>query len=151
MKLSKQGEYGLRAVLYFAAHKAEGWLKVKTIAEQEGISVKFLEQIMLRLRKAGLLISQKGANGGYRLAKPADQMTLAEIVRAIEGAISPMMDGAHLQRLIERADTHCGLYTVLMKVRNAIVDILEKTTLRDVTKMTQECQERKRGVLVYQI
>src|SRR3989338_3802124 len=91
-------------------------LQSKAIAKEEKIPVKFLEQVLGRLRKEGLLISQKGAAGGYRLAKPADQITLAEVIRAIDGPLAPMLDAARLKELIEKGDPHCGLYNFLLEV-----------------------------------
>ncbi len=149
MKISKQGEYGLRAMLYLAVQEGVGdrrvlpLLQSRHIAQQEKIPVKFLEQVLGRLRKAGLLISQKGAAGGYRLAKPADQIALAEVIRAIDGPLSPMLDAARLKQLIEKGDQHCGLYNFLLEVRDAIAGILDKTTLTDVTRKTQECRQKQ--------
>lgn len=148
MKISKQGEYGLRAMLYLAGQKGVGaknvsFLQSRIIAQQEKIPVKFLEQVLGRLRKAGLLVSQKGAGGGYCLAKPAEQVTLAEVIRAIDGPLAPMLDAVRLKKLIEKGDQHCGLYNFLLEVRDAIAGILDKTTLTDVARKTQECQQKQ--------
>ncbi len=149
MKLSKQGEYGLRAMLYLVGQQGVGathaspLLQSRIIAQQEKIPVKFLEQVLGRLRKAGLLVSQKGAAGGYRLAKPADQIALAEVIRAIDGPLAPMLDAARLKQLIEKGDPHCGLYNFLLEVRDAIAGILDKTTLTDVARKTQECRQKQ--------
>ncbi|MBI1976240.1 MAG: Rrf2 family transcriptional regulator, partial [Candidatus Omnitrophica bacterium] len=148
MKISKQGEYGLRAMLYLALQKGVG-VASRHIAQQEKIPVKFLEQVLGRLRKAGLLISQKGAAGGYRLAKPADQITLAEVIRAIDGPLAPMLDAARLKQLIEKGDPHCGLYNFLLEVRDAIAGILDKTTLIDVVRKTEKCHQEKKEILMY--
>ena len=150
MKLSKQGEYGLRAMLYFAAQREGRRLSSKDIAEQERIPTKFLEQILARLRKTGLLVSQKGSRGGYQLAKATDQIMLAEVIRAIDGPLSPWGDEDYLRKLVEKADVHCGLYKVLLEVRDAIASVLEKTTLMDVVRSTEEClQEKKKNPMYY--
>jgi Rrf2 family protein len=148
MKISKQGEYGLRAMLYLAGQEGVGAknvspLQSRKIAQKENIPVKFLEQILARLRKAGLLVSQKGAGGGYRLAKPAEQVTLAEVIRAIDGPLAPILNAVRLKELIEKRDPHCGLYNFLLEVRDAIAGILDKTTLMDVTRKTEECRQKQ--------
>lgn len=148
MKISKQGEYGLQAMLYLAGQKGVGaknvsFLQNRIIAQQEKIPVKFLEQVLGRLRKAGLLVSQKGAGGGYRLAKPAEQVTLAEVIRAIDGPLAPMLDAVRLKKFIEKGDQHCGLYNFLLEVRDAIAGILDKTTLTDVVRKTEECRQKQ--------
>lgn len=149
MKLSKQGEYGLRAMLELAQQANKGRLQSKAIAQKERISAKFLEQILLRLRKAGLLVSQLGARGGYSLARPADKITLAEIIRAIDGPLAPMLDAARLKQLIEKRDQHCGLYNFLLEVRDAIAGILDKTTLMDVARKTQEHRQKQTAGMYY--
>ncbi len=135
MRLSKRGEYGLRAMIDLATWKADnGVIQIREIAEKEHIPLKFLEQILLTLKNAGLLRSKMGAGGGYYLAKPANQITLGNIVRVLDGPLAPI--GCVSQMAYEPCgcpdERVCGLRLVMMDVRNAIADILDHTTLEDV-------------------
>jgi Rrf2 family protein len=91
MRLSKRGEYGLRAMIDLAAWNHGGAVvQIKDIAERQQIPSKFLEQILLTLKNAGLLRSKMGVGGGYYLAKPADQINLGQIVRILDGPLAPV-------------------------------------------------------------
>ena len=94
MRLSKRGEYGLRAMIALAepAEKTDApqMMQIKEISMREQISVKFLEQILLTLKNAGLLHSKMGVGGGYYLARPADKISLGQIVRVLDGPIAPV-------------------------------------------------------------
>jgi Rrf2 family protein len=138
MKLSKRGEYGLRAMIDLAtALQAQNGLSnggVVQIAERQHIPAKFLEQILLTLKNAGLLHSRMGVGGGYYLAKPADQISLGQIVRVLDGPLAPV--GCVSQMAYESCgcpdERTCGLRLVMLDVRNAITDILDRTSLADV-------------------
>lgn len=90
MKISSKGRYALRMMIDIAQHGASGWVSIKDISDRQAISIKYLEQIVASLTKAGLLRSSRGPQGGYMLAKPADQYTAGEILRAIEGNLAPV-------------------------------------------------------------
>lgn len=135
MRISKRGEYGLRAMIDMATWKSEnGVVQIKEIAEREQIPSKFLEQILLTLKNAGLLHSKMGIGGGYYLARPADQITLGHIVRILDGPLAPIRCVS--QMAYEPCgcpdEQHCGLRLVMGDVRNAIAGILDHTTLADV-------------------
>ncbi len=135
MRLSKRGEYGLRAMIQLANMPADqSMMQIKHIAALEHIPFKFLEQIMLALKNAGLLHSRKGIGGGYYLAKPADEITLGRIVRILDGPLAPI--GCVSQMAYESCncpdEATCKLRSVMGSVRNAISDILDQTTLADV-------------------
>jgi Rrf2 family protein len=135
MRLSKRGEYGLRAMIQLAnAPSTDSMMQIKQIAAIEHIPVKFLEQIMLALKNAGLLHSKKGIGGGYYLAKPATEITLGRIVRVLDGPLAPI--GCVSQMAYEPCncpdEASCKLRRVMGEVRNAISDILDHTTLADV-------------------
>ncbi len=137
MRLSKRGEYGLRAMIDLAILEPEthnGVVQIKEIAEREKIPAKFLEQILLTLKNAGLLHSKMGIGGGYYLARPADEITLGHIVRVLDGPLAPVRCVS--QMAYEPCgcpdERTCGLRLAMLDVRNAISDILDKTTLLDV-------------------
>jgi len=140
MRLSKRGEYGLRAIIALAepAEKSDApqMMQIKEISIQEQISPKFLEQILLTLKNAGLLHSKMGIGGGYYLARPAKEITLGQIFRVLDGPVAPIKCVS--QMAYEPCgcpdEETCGLRLVMGDVRNAIADILDHTSLADVTK-----------------
>ena len=134
MHLSKRGEYGLRAMILLAkAPVEEKRLTISEIAEQENIPAKFLEQILLNLKNAGLLQSKIGAGGGYYLARPPEQITLGEIKRTLDGPVAPIRCVSHMayEPCGCPDEEHCGLRLVMRDVRDAIAEILDNTSLAD--------------------
>ena len=140
MRLSKRGEYGLRAMITLAepAPKSDSpaMMQIRAISQREQISPKFLEQILLTLKNAGLLHSKMGIGGGYYLARPASEITLGQIFRVLDGPLAPIKCVS--QMAYEPCgcpdEQACGLRLVMGDVRNAIADILDNTSLADVTK-----------------
>ncbi|MBN2045055.1 MAG: Rrf2 family transcriptional regulator [Anaerolineales bacterium] len=135
MHLSKRGEYGLRAMIMLAkAPVDEKRLTIGEIAREENIPAKFLEQILLSLKNAGLLQSKMGAGGGYYLARPPEQITLGEIKRTLDGPIAPIRCVSQMayQSCGCPDEENCGLRLVMQDVRDAIADILDNTSLADV-------------------
>jgi Rrf2 family protein len=135
MRLSKRGEYGLRAMIDLATWESEsGLIQIKEIAEREHIPSKFLEQILLNLKNAGLLQSKMGVGGGYYLARPAREISLGHIVRVLDGPLAPIRCVS--QMAYEPCgcpdEATCGLRLVMLDVRNAIASILDNTSLADV-------------------
>ncbi len=90
MKLSTKGRYGLRAVLDLAVHADEEAVALSQIAERQGISMNYLEQLIARLKKAGIVNGIRGAQGGYMLAIPAEELSVGDILRALEGDLNPV-------------------------------------------------------------
>ena len=140
MRLSKRGEYGLRAMITLAEPARNGsspaMLQIKDISQREQISPKFLEQILLTLKNAGLLHSKMGVGGGYYLARPASEITLGQIFRVLDGPVAPIKCVS--QMAYEPCgcpdEQTCGLRLAMSDVRNAIADILDNTSLADITK-----------------
>ena len=132
MKLSSRGEYALLALVFLARNETDHYLSVDTIAQHQGIPPKFLEQIFLTLKRAKYLKSVKGQHGGYRLARPANTITLAEVVRLIDGPLAPtdsVSVNFYEPTPIEKEQ---NLVQVFKEIRNFIADKLENTTLQDV-------------------
>jgi Rrf2 family protein len=140
MKLSKKGEYALRTLinLGIAAEVKRPLVQVSELADNEQLPVKFLEQIMHTLKEAGLIESQRGKFGGYRLAKPTRLITIGQVVRLIDGPLAPI--GCVSQTAYEKCtcpdEAHCGLRMLMLDVRNAIANILDRYTLADVVEVT---------------
>jgi Rrf2 family cysteine metabolism transcriptional repressor len=132
MKLTARSEYALLALVYLARHEAEGYIPVDTIAQEQGIPPKFLEQLMLALKRARLLHSAKGQRGGYMLAKQPAEITLAEVVRLFDGALAPtesVSENFYEPTPIEKEQ---NLVRVFKDIRNYVSAKLEQTTLADV-------------------
>jgi Rrf2 family protein len=148
MRLSKRGEYGLRAMIDLATRDhGSTAVQIKDIAEREQIPPKFLEQILLTLKNAGLLHSKMGVGGGYYLAKAADQISLGSIIRILDGPLAPVRcvsQMAYEPCGCPDEDT-CGLRLVMSDVRNAIADILDGTMLADVTQRVEAAQRLREG------
>ena len=140
MKLSKKGEYALRSLinLGIAAEMKRKLVQVSELAESEQLPVKFLEQILQALKEAGIVASQRGKFGGYRLARPASKIKIGEVVRLIDGPLAPI--GCVSQTAYEPCtcpdEAHCGLRMLMVDVRNAIAEILDRYTLADVVEIT---------------
>jgi Rrf2 family protein len=132
MKVSKRGEYGMRALCHLAERHGEGYVHVKRISDEERIPQKFLEGILLELRRAGVLHSRRGNEGGYRLARSPETTLVGDVMRLLDGPLAPLASAAELRELTERDTKRSGFYSVMMDVRNAVSDILDKTTLADL-------------------
>jgi Rrf2 family protein len=144
MRLSKRGEYGLRAMTFIATalhnHQAEnGLVQIKDISEKENIPAKYLEQILLTLKNAGLLHSKMGVGGGYYLGKPASEITYGQIFRVLDGPLAPIRCVS--QMAYEPCgcpdERTCGLRLTMLDVRNAIANILDHTSLADVIERVE--------------
>src|SRR6186713_2220827 len=127
MKLSVRGEYALRALLVLGVNYDQQVVRIQTISEQQNIPKRFLEQILNDLKSAGVVESRRGVAGGYRLARRPEEITLAVIIRHIEGALAPV--SCVSERFYEKCscpdEKRCGIRSVMLEVRNAIVKILE--------------------------
>jgi Rrf2 family protein len=134
VKLSKRGEYGLRALQYLAAHHGEGPVPNRDLAGSNNIPGRFLEQILLTLKHGQIVRSQKGPHGGYYLARSPDEITLAEVIRLLDGPLAPIAcasETAYEPCGCPDADA-CGLRRVMREVRDMVAQKMESTTLADL-------------------
>ncbi|NSW54057.1 MAG: Rrf2 family transcriptional regulator [Anaerolineae bacterium] len=150
MKLSKRGEYGLRAMIYLADPQRSGdKVQIKEIAAHEQIPVKYLEQILLSLKNVGLLQSRAGLGGGYALGRPAGLITLGEVIRVLDGPLAPIRCAS--QTAYEPCscpdEETCGLRLVMVDVRQAVADIIDHTTLADVVERSRRAEQQKHNRL----
>ena len=132
--LSKTATYGLKAVLALGAAEGGAPVRIADLAQTETIPRKFLERILLRLQRRGVLRSKVGVGGGYALARPADLITIGEVVRALDGPLAPVpcVSQTAYRRCTECADERsCGIRLVMKEVRDAIAAILDHTTVRE--------------------
>jgi Rrf2 family protein len=127
--ISAKADYAARALLMLAA-AGGGPLKGEELARAQGLPQKFLENTLTTLRRAGLLETHRGADGGYRLARPADQITIADIMRPLDGPLAEVRGEKPEEAVYEGAAAH--LRDVWVAVRAALRDVLETVTLADV-------------------
>jgi len=139
MRISKRGEYGLRAMIILATPAGDGSqpvVQIREISEREHIPGKFLEQILLALKNAGHLQSKMGVGGGYYLARSARDISLGQIVRVLDGPLAPIRCVS--QMAYEPCgcpdEETCALRLVMGDVRNAIAEILDGTSLEDAVR-----------------
>ena len=132
MKLTRRSEYALLALIHLARAKGEGYVSVAAMAEAQGLPAKFLEQLLMALKRARLVKSQKGPHGGYRLARPAEKISLAEVIRLLDGALAPTESVSTYFYEPTPVEREKRLLRVFKEIRDVISARLEKTTLADV-------------------
>ncbi|HXX00133.1 MAG TPA: Rrf2 family transcriptional regulator [Candidatus Acidoferrales bacterium] len=131
MRISQRGLYALQALTVLAQHPS-GVVKIKDIAAEEQLPEKFLEAILLDLKRARIVTSLRGANGGYQLKRPAKKIALGEVIRRIDGPLAPFEDAESLRWRISSDPKHRALFRILLDVRNATARILDHTSLADL-------------------
>jgi Rrf2 family protein len=130
MRISAKADYAVRAVAELAAADGEKPVKAERIATAQGIPLNFLENILGELRHAGVVRSHRGAEGGFRLAKPADQLTVADVIRAVEGPLASVRGGPPEDATYEGAAS--SLPRVWIAVRANLRRVLEQVTIADI-------------------
>lgn len=140
MQLSKKAEYGLRALINLGIAHAEGHPRISAglLARADNLPLKFLEQILLQLREAGIVDTQRGKFGGYFLARPVAEIHMGEVVRLLDGPLAPIACASNsaYERCSCPDETHCGLRMLMIDVRNAVTNILDRYSLGDVVEIT---------------
>lgn len=137
MKISTKGRYALRMLLDLAEHENSGHIALKDIAKRQGISKKYLEQIVPILNKAGFLQTNRGFQGGYKLAKLPAKYTVGEILRATEGSLSPVSCLDQEPNQCERSDG-CATLMVWQGLNRVINEYLDGITLQDILDKQRE-------------
>lgn len=140
MKISTKGRYALRMMLEFALHPQE-CTKISQVAQRQQISVKYLEQIVTILCRAGYVKSMRGAQGGYRLTKDAENYTVGQILRLTEGNLSPVACLEDETNQCSRADC-CATLGIWKQLEDAISNVVDHITLADLVE-DQKRMERK--------
>jgi Rrf2 family protein len=132
MNVSTKSEYGLRALIYLASNSGREAIPAREIAEKWNVPVKYLEQILKTLKDSGLVTSQMGAVGGYRLTRPATLITAGEVIRTLDGRIAPMGCVSSYDYEPCEFEPSCGLKTLWARARAALVGVLDQTTIADL-------------------
>jgi Rrf2 family protein len=134
MRISAKADYAVRAVVELAAAADDKPVKAERIATAQEIPLNFLENILGELRHAGIVRSHRGAEGGFRLAKPADQLTIADIIRAVEGPLASVRGGPPEET--SYPGTSAALPRVWIAVRANLRKVVEHVTVADVARGT---------------
>lgn len=153
MKLSLRGEYALRALLVLGLNYDGPVTRIQAISAQQNIPKRFLEQILNDLKSAGIVQSRRGVAGGYRLAKRPEQISIASIVRHIEGALAPV--SCVSEQFYEKCscpdEARCAIRSVMKEVREAVVKLAERITVADLVERSRKLQQEPLGPLDFVI
>ena len=143
MKLSVRGEYALRALLVLGLNYDKPQVRIQTVSEEQNIPKRFLEQILNDLKSAGLVQSKRGVAGGYRLARPPEEISIAEIIRHIEGALAPV--SCVSERFYEKCscpdESRCPIRAVMKEIREAVVRIAERVTIAELCARARKLED----------
>ena len=144
MKVSSRGEYGVRAMVALAKGFGQGPMSITTMAKESSVPYAYLEQLIVPLRRAGLVESKRGAQGGYRLTRSPELVRVGEVYRVMEGPVAPMDCVSE-----DPADQTCPLIDgcqtrpVWLKVRDSIVEALDSMTLADLIREEMERRDNR--------
>jgi Rrf2 family protein len=145
MKLSVRGEYALRALLVLARDYQEddSVVRIQEVSDKQNIPKRFLEQILNDLKSASIVESKRGVAGGYRLRRSPEKITLAEIVRHIEGPLAPV--SCVSEKFYEKCscpdESRCAIRSVMKETRDAIVGIMERVTLAELAERARQLEQ----------
>ena len=139
MKLSTRGRYGLRALIDLASHEDEGAVSTQSIAQRQNISESYLEQLIRMLKKGGLVLSVRGAGGGYRLAKRASEISVGDILRCLEGSLDavecPAIEGSDCD-----SANACVSKFVWKRINDAIAQAVDSVWLSELVEESHKLQ-----------
>lgn len=138
MKLSTKGRYGLRAMIDLARYSEEEPVSINSIAARQGISERYLEQLVALLRKAGLVNSIRGATGGYVLAKKANEISVGDVLRALEGSLEPVKCAAYYSEDGCMASGGCVTKYVWQRINDSINETVDKMMLDELVKESRQ-------------
>jgi len=137
VRVSAKGEYAIKALLDLALHDREGLQPIQEIAARQGIPQRYLEQVLLQLKRAGLLEARRGSAGGYRLSRPTDQATVGDVLRAVEGPAAgsePIRRGARHAQGEQTGD----LSDLWREIAEAVSAVVDRITLEDLRRRAEE-------------
>jgi len=135
--LSKKTKYGLKALTFIAKNESDTPVRVSEIAKSEQIPSKFLESILLTLRKSGILGSKKGKHGGYYLREDPSEILMTDVMRVLEGPIAmvPCVSLNYYEKCDDCPDEHqCSVHRLMIQVRDSTLKVFRNTTLKDLSR-----------------
>lgn len=132
LKVSTKGRYGLRSIVDLAVNDKEGQVSLKSVAQRQGLSENYLEQLFASLKKSGLVKSVRGAQGGYMLSKPAENITVGDVLRSLEGTLCPVeCIDLDMPTRCDKSDV-CVTAPVWAKLRDKINEVVDSITIADL-------------------
>ncbi len=146
MIFTTKAEYGVRLLIQLGVQGGDQPVSLKAVAEGESLPLAYLEHLVAKLRKAGLVTSQRGAHGGYRLGRPAEEIDMLEVVQALEGPIAPMEcfhvepEGRVLCSHEGDEGRHCATKLLWTRVQGGVTKALTGTTLADLVEFTDQTE-----------
>jgi Rrf2 family protein len=152
MKLSLRGEYALRSLLVLGLHyDEENVVSAQTISAEQNVPKRFIEQILNDLKTAGIIRTKRGVLGGYRLAKPPDQITIAAVVRHIEGALAPVscVSENFYEKCTCPDEARCAIRSVMKEIRDALVRIAEQVTIEELCQRARRLKDEPMRAIDY--
>lgn len=147
MKLSTKGRYGVKAMFDLAQNYGSGPIPLNSIAQRNSISEHYLEQLIAFLRKAGLVKSVRGAQGGYILSKSPEAITIGDIIRVLEGPIAPVDCVSEEEPEPCNNAEFCVTRSIWARVRDSVADVLDSITLADM--LEEEKKRREESYMYY--
>jgi Rrf2 family transcriptional regulator, cysteine metabolism repressor len=130
VRISAKGEYAIKAMVDLALHDGQDLQPIQDIAARQGIPQRYLEQVLLQLKRSGFLYARRGSAGGYRLSRPADQVTVGAVLRAVEGPPA----GPEAARRGGRGEDAAGLSELWQEIAEAVASVVDRTTLDDLRR-----------------
>jgi Rrf2 family protein len=141
VRISAKGEYAIKAMLDLAMHRGRTLVPIQEIADRQGIPQRYLEQVLLALKRSGLLTSKRGSTGGYHLSKSPAEVTVGAVLRAVEGGSAPFEGGPEGRRQGGHAD---DLEELWVEIADAVTGVVDRWTLEDLVARTSERRESAR-------
>ena len=153
MKLSVRGEYALRALLVLGLRYDEPVVRIQAISDEQNIPKRFLEQILNDLRSGGFVQSKRGMAGGYRLARRPEEITVAAVVRRVEGALAPVscVSECFYEKCSCPDESRCALRSVMKEIREAVVKVAENVTIAEMCDRARKLQQEPMMALDFEI
>ncbi|MDD7266685.1 MAG: Rrf2 family transcriptional regulator [Lachnospiraceae bacterium] len=136
MRLSTRGRYGLRALLDLAANEGTEPVSIKSISKRQGISESYLAQLFAKLKKSGIIKSERGANGGYRMCKDVKEVSIGEVLRSLEGNIEPVNCLAYGEHPTCKVYDICSGRIVWKRINDAVNHAVDGIMLSDIVEET---------------
>jgi Rrf2 family cysteine metabolism transcriptional repressor len=147
MRISAKGEYAIRAMLDLALRQGRGLIPIQDIARRQGIPQRYLEQVLLLLKRAGFLASKRGATGGYRLVGSPREISVGDVLRVIDGSLTPLEVAGRAPR--DRRDGARDLAELWQSLADAVATVIDQTTFEDLAE--RAAARRSAGRSMYHI
>jgi Rrf2 family cysteine metabolism transcriptional repressor len=144
MRISAKGEYAIRAMLDLAMHQGEGLIPIQDVARRQGIPQRYLEQVLLLLKRAGFLASKRGAAGGYHLVRPPAEISVGDVLRVVEGSLTPVEVVGPQPR--ERREAGRDLAELWQAVAKAVATVMDRTTFQELAERAAARRSRHRAM-----